>query len=898
MKKLFIAEKPSVSKQLKEMLSPKAKYTNVAKFVGYYEDDRYIFTSAAGHLFELQEPDKLNPKYEKWDMEDLPMDLPREWPLQINKNSKKTFDLIKQLSQRKDIDEIIVCTDPDREGQLIWGYIEEMLPPLKVKVSRAWFTEWSPEKMTEAINNRQPNSNYKDLEKAGRCRAIDDAVEGYNDSRVVSCKFGSYGNIFSIGRVQTFTQNLVYQREKEIENFKPETYSTLDLIASSDSKETLTLNHKTNRHWSGKELEELKNRMEQDPTITLHTETTRKTRNVKKLYSTNDILKEMGSKYKISSKRTTQILQDLYQKYALTTYPRTDAREISKSNAENHAINALKNLKETGLFNKEIKKVLNNHWTISNSVVSNTESLAHEAITPVFGSIDPMNVYKLDSDERKVYEAIVRRYLQAFYPKAVFDETVITGEKENETFEAKGKIFIDKGFMEITGIENDTALPPITDGNTYNILDYDIEEKITTPPARYTESTLLEAMENAGRFVDDKQEKTVLKNVKGVGTGATRAGIIDTLYKRDYIEKKGKTIYPTKKTMDLMSELPPTPLTSASSTAHMEILLDDIQAGRLTPDAFFDEVDSRTAAFVEAVKGIEGHTIKNDQKTIGKCPICGKPVVETAKGWQCSGWKDSGCNFMIWKRISGKTISEKTAKELIEKNKTSTINNFVSKKGTNFNAALTWAQDENGNYDYTHMIFDFSLPAVCKCPRCGGNIVETKQSFTCENWKNGCQTYIWKSALKRRHSGNITAKEAIQLFAGKSVRHKCKSKAGKDYYIDVTYNLQENKIEMDFPNNQSTKKPICQCPKCGGDIIETEKSFSCANWREGCKATIWKNALSYRGAKNITKTDAKKLFAGKIIKMQFVSKKGSTYYGNVFYNKDTNKLEIGSISFD
>lgn len=802
MKKLLIAEKPSVAKQLKEMLAPRAKYTNVAQFVGYYEDSRYIFAAAAGHLFQLKEPEKLNPKYEEWDIDDLPMDLPRKWPLQINKNAKNTFALIKQLSQRNDIDEIIVCTDPDREGQLIWGYIEEMLPPLNVRISRAWFTEWSQEKMTEAINNRRPNSDYKDLERAGRCRAIDDAVEGYNDSRAISCKFGSYGNVFSIGRVQTFTQNLIYQREKEIESFVPEKYSTLDLVTTSDSDQSLKLEHKTDHHWTSSDLQILKKKIEQDPTIILHTETARKTKKVKKLYSTNDILKEMGSLYKLSSKRTTQILQDLYQKYALTTYPRTDAREISKSNAENHALNALKNLQGLGLMDNEIKKVFDNKWTISNSVISNADSLAHEAITPVFGSIDPSNIQQLKEDEKKVYIAIVRRYLQAFYPKAIFDETTVTGTKENETFEAKGKTFIDKGFMEITGIEKDSVLPPISDGKTYEIIDYEIKDKVTTPPARYTESTLLEAMENAGRFVEDKQEKAILKNVKGVGTGATRASIIETLYKRDYIEKKEKTIYPTQKTMELMEKLPPTPLTSASSTARMEMLLDDIQAGKLSSDAFLDEVDQRTKSFVETVKSMNGYAIANNQKSIGTCPICGQPVIETPKGWQCAGWRDHGCKFMIWKTISGKTISEKNAKDLIEKGKTGTIRGFTSRKGTKFDASLTWGKDENGKTDHTHVVFDFSKPA------------------------------------------------------------------------------------------------LCQCPKCGGNIVENEKAFSCENWRSGCKTTIWKNALSFRGAKDITKADAKKLFSGKVIKMKFVSKKGKTYYGNVFYNKDTNKIEISSVSFD
>lgn len=884
-KKLFIAEKPNVSKQLKSIYEPWAKYHSVSKYAGYYEGEEYIFTAASGHLFRIKEPQELNEEYQKWSMDQLPMDLPRDWPLMENTGERydpAIFKMIKKLATRKDIDEIIVCTDPDREGQLIWGYIEEMLPPLKVKITRAWFKEWSPEVMAECVNNRKDNRLYLNLEKAGRCRAIGDAIEGYNDSRAASCKFGSYKNIFSIGRVQTFTQSLVYEREKAILDFKPEEYSTLKLKCTSDSNSPLFLTHKTTKRLTKQEAENLKQSIMKSPSIVLHVDKKRKSQNVKKLYSTTEIQKEMNKRYGLSANETSDILQKTYgPDFALTTYPRTDVKEISKSNADLHSRNAIKNLLGCGIYDKEIQKVIDNNWTISNFVISKQDTLAHEAITPVFGSISADRIKQLSTNEFKVYKAIVQRFLQAFYPKAIYDETIVTGQFNDELFGAKGKTIIEEGFMEIEGKETDSLLPPITDGNTYQILDVEIEDKITTPPARFTEATLLEAMENAGRFVEDKEEKETLKNTKGVGTGATRKEIIKKLYTRKYIELKGKTIYPTQKTMEMMEVLPPTPLTSASSTAQMEILLDQIQEGSLSSDEYFDIVDERTEAFINAVKKCDDIKIENaTDESIGACPICGSPIGKTKMGWGCSNWKN-GCHFIIWEKVSGKKITKSQAKQLLEKGTTDFISGFQpnDKSKKPFSAALTFKQ-EDGTMNYEKMRFQFSKLSDYVCPVCGDNMEQGNGYLQCPN----CHMRIWTTV-----SGKKLAKDDILSLLVYRKTKEIKgftSKTGKKFSAKL-YLDENNQMKFDF-----SQDGIMICPKCGKQIVEREKNYSCEGWKDGCKMTIWKNSFSKLGAKDITKDEAVKLFKGESIRMQFISKKGKPYHVYVKYNFDTDKLDF------
>lgn len=878
--KLFIAEKPDVARQLRSIYDPSSKYHKNSQYSGWYEGDEYIFAAASGHLFTLKEPGELSSEWQKWDLELLPMNFPHNWPLKQIKGPRTdpgTFKMLKELCKRKDIDEIIVCTDPDREGQLIWGYIEQMIPGIKAPITRAWFKEWSPEMMEQCVDDRVPNTTYKNLELAGRCRAIGDAIEGFNDSRALTCRIPGR-QIYSMGRVQTFTQYLVYKREKDILNFVEEPYTVVSMQTESDGKEPLTLRLKTDKKLSANEAKSIIDDVKQD-SVVLHKTTKKTTSNVKKLYSTTEIQKEMNAKYGMSANETSDILQKLYSpEYALTTYPRTDVKVISASNAKNHAINALKNLQGTGLFDGLINEVLKNGWKISPVVISKDNNLPHEAITPVFGSIDKSKISRLSDNELKVYKAIVQRFLQAFFPKAEFEETTVTGEINDNVFEVKGKVIVNPGYLRVIGEGSDNVLPPITDGRAYKILAFNTEDKKTTPPSRFTEATLLEAMENAGKFIDDKDELKILKEVKGVGTGATRKGIIETLYNRKYIVSKGKTIYPTETTMKMLDMLPPTPLTSASSTAQMEMMLDDVQSGRLTMDEYLNAIEKRTADFVAAVKEMKVKGMSNNE-VIEACPLCDGDIIETDFGFKCN---NPDCDFIIWKKIAGKTITKENAQDLLVHGHTGWIKGFTSSKGTKFDAILELQGDK------VKFTFDESLDLVC--PKCGKPLKGSSKTVSCGD----CGWTLWKTIAGK----TLTDKQVKELITNGRTGVIKGFKSSKGSTFNASLKFDDNyKATFDFSDSKGSdgkknSNAICECPECGGDIMENSKSFFCSNWNDGCKVSIWKNCMSFRGAKDITARDAKALFAGKVVKIACKSKAGKDYDGFIHYDKDNNRVEF------
>lgn len=885
---LIIGEKQDTARKIKAFLAPDAKWHSASKYSGYYENKDYCITALAGHIFTLKEPQEINEDYKRWDLDQLPLKLPKDWPLSPNQKSTtydaKIFPMIKGLWTRKDIKEVIVCTDPDREGQLIWGYVEQMLPSIPAYISRAWFTEWSPEKMKEAIENRRPNTEYKNLETAGRCRAIGDAIEGYNGTRAVTCKYGQGKDLFSIGRVQTFTQYLVYQKEREIQDFKEEEYTTLSLcIESEEDEKTISLLHKTPQNLSATQAQALKETIEADgDSVVVCVQTKKTSQKSLKLYSTTSIQKEMDKKHGFSAEKTLKILQKLYSpEYALTTYPRTALDQISRSNAQHHALQALKNLKGTGILEKEIDRILSSGWSISNHLVSKQESLPHEAITPVFGQIQKEKIQQLSGDERIVYEAIVARFVQGFFPDAILEQTKITAQKVGETFETTGKRVISAGFLEVSGMEKETILPLVNDGKAYPIVSIDLQDKKTKPASRYTEATLLEAMEKAGRFTEDKENKEILRQT-GVGTDATRAGIIETLFKRDYIYKKGKTLYPTDKTMKLFDVLPQTPLTSADSTANMERLLNEIQEGIRDMESYFQEVDHRTREFVSAIQQQSVAFNYQGSGQIGVCPKCGGAVIKSPKGWQCTNWRN-GCSFTIWETIAHKKLHEKQAKQLLEEGKTEFIRGFRSKEGKEFQAQLTFKK-EAGAIDYDHLAFVFSQESKTECPCCKQILQEDGNRLYCEQ----CGFSLYKNVLGVR----LKEKDLEALLEGKPTRlikgfvsTKTKKKFSARLCLD-----EEHKMKFLFDEADDV---IGACPICHQPIMENSKSYYCSGWKQGCKTTIWKNALSYRGVETITKKEAKELLKGKSIRMKFCSKKTEKdYYGYVYFDPDTQKIEV------
>lgn len=687
-KKLIIAEKPDVMRKFLKVLEPSAKgicFSN--PYVYYYEGINFVFASACGHLFQAVSPEEINEDNKKWQA--VPLSLPDILPLKLISQSSQYFKCIESLVKRKDIDEIVVCTDPDREGQLIWSLISRNLN-ISCLVTRVWIKEWTNAGLTTAFNSRKDNKVYKNLEDAALARLQADYIIGLTGTRTNTFCFGGYKNVINEGRVQTPTRHIIGLREKEIQSFVPHAYSQIVLQTQSDETEPLSLQSDKLDSSIANSLNHYIN----GQSFIIQKEETQKKSGCPLLYKTNSLLIDASLKLGFDADKVTNIIQKLYQDYGLTTYPRTEIQQISTSSAKD-VMKIVNSLDGIGLVDDIINEIKTNHLTYQNHLIDSAGGeMPHEAITPTYDGNPKSTLSHLTSDERSVYELIVKQFLQGFYPPAIIAETKVSTNvsfsSKDYLFSNSGKMIIEANWMKIMGIPKDSLLPHITDNNCYAYISSKKLDKLSTSPPRYTEASLLNAMEHAGRYVEDEESKRILKETKGIGTGATRKDIIKNLYKNEFLTKKGKTIYPTGKLMTLMAILPDSPLTSPKMTADLEGKLADVENGKITFQDFMKLVHSQVDELIDAALNAPKIKVATplDNSQIGVCPFCGKPIRENSKSFYCTGYKD-GCSFSIWKEIAKKKITVSTAKTLIEKGSTGKLKGFVSTKtGKEFEAKL------------------------------------------------------------------------------------------------------------------------------------------------------------------------------------------------------------------
>ena len=706
--KIIIAEKPDVAKQITQAIAPDSKYNAVVKSkngaIGYYQNNEYVICSTVGHIAEILKPNEINPSF-GWDINSLPYSLPENLPTRISKDKKDVFNALKKIFSLYKYDEVIVATDGDREGQNIYRKIKEHLPKFSTYESRVWLDEWTKEGIQKAFKNRFPNTDKENLGLAAQCREEIDYKWGMEGTVACTKKYATkFGDVLSIGRVMTPTMKFVYDRENEINNFTPKPYKVLSIVTETDEPDmSLTLKHQPKKDSTIDEIEAIEKKISSVKVVKLQKTTKEITKKCPELYDGTTILQDMNKRYGYSAKKTSDIIQKLYQVYILTTYPGTNDTKISEGTAKN-AKDALKNL--TSLYSNEVSEILDNNWNVSKHVVTNKE-LPHEAITPVFGTAHIENVKKLTQEELNVYKAICERFLAVFYPDAKFEETKIETNVENELFKTTGKTLIQAGWTKVLGIGKDVILPKITNNKEYTVLSIDSEEKMTTPPSRYTEDTLIEAMKNAGRFVDDKSDKDMLKNIEGLGTARTRAAILENIKHKNYFELKKKTIYPTDKCMDLFKKLPSNSIiTSPIMTSKNEQMLSDVENGILTRKKCMEIMDKQLFDFIDEVKNSKNGTMitSSNPTTTYTCPLCGKKIIEKTNSYSCETNKfvkkgntfvrTAGCGFMLNKKIAHKMLTSSQIKQLFENGQTSLIKDFTGKNGK-FDAKLKLKNDGN-----------------------------------------------------------------------------------------------------------------------------------------------------------------------------------------------------------
>ena len=601
MKTLVIAEKPSVGRDIARVL--KCGKNNQ----GALEGEKYVVTWALGHLVTLADPEAYDERYKNWDMAVLPM-MPEKFQLVVIKQTGKQYQTVKNHLYRKDIGDVVIATDAGREGELVARWILAKAGSRK-PVKRLWISSVTDKAIRDGFAHLRDGRDYKNLYAAAEARAEADWLVGINGTRALTCKYNAQ---LSCGRVQTPTLAMIEAREKEIRAFQPEKYYGLTLTADGIVWTWQDQKSGSSRTFSKDRIQKIEEKVGGEKlTVDKVHKTTKKTY-APGLYDLTELQRDANKRFGFSAKETLNIMQRLYENHKVLTYPRTDSRYIGKDVAET--------LKErlkacsVGPYRKTAGKLINQTLRINKSFVDDSKVSDHHAIIPTEQYVQ---LEHMTSDERKIYDLVVRRFIAVLYPPCEYEQTTLKAGCAGEVFTAKGKIMKQPGWQEVydefqeeSGEEDirEQSLPEIKEGSQIIISRAKVNEGQTKPPAYYNEATLLTAMEKGG-----------------LGTVATRADIIDKLFNTFLMEKKDKDIHVTSKGRQLL-ELVPDDLKTPELTASWEKKLLDISEGRLAKDKFIQDIRGYTEEIVSEIRTADG-TFRHENLTNTKCPQCGKRML-------------------------------------------------------------------------------------------------------------------------------------------------------------------------------------------------------------------------------------------------------------------------------
>ncbi|MDF2544623.1 MAG: topB 3 [Herbinix sp.] len=616
MKSLVITEKPSVGRDIAKVL----KCSN--NLNGAYEGDRYIVTWGLGHLVTLADPEVYDDKYKEWKMEYLPM-LPQKFELVVMKQTSKQYHMVKTQINRKDVSDIIIATDAGREGELVARWILEKANNKK-PLKRLWISSVTDKAIREGFLHLKDGKEYENLYHAAVARAEADWIVGINATRALTCK---YNASLSCGRVQTPTLAMIARREEDIKQFKPVPYyGILGRVNGMTFtwKDTKT---QTQSSFDKGRIEEILRSVKGKNGVVMEVNSTMKKTYSPGLYDLTELQRDANIRYDFSPKDTLNIMQRLYENHKVLTYPRTDSRYLStdivgtlKERLEAISVGPYK--KYAGILAR--KPIVTNSFFVDNQKVSD-----HHAIIPTEQYVILEN---MSSEERKIYDLVVRRFLSVLSPPFEYEEVTIKLLVEKEEFTTKGKVIKSLGFKEV--YENSSedekeseSLPVVKKNDMLTNIDFTMTEGKTKPPAPFNEATLLSAMENPVSFLEQKEKELVktLGETGGLGTVATRADIIEKLFNSFLMEKKGKDIFITSKGKQLL-ELVPEDLKKPELTAQLEMKLSKIAKGNLKKQDLMNEMVMYTNEIIDEIKENDGK-FRHDNLTNTKCPVCGKKML-------------------------------------------------------------------------------------------------------------------------------------------------------------------------------------------------------------------------------------------------------------------------------
>ena len=762
--KVCIAEKPSVAREIASVLGANTKHD------GYFEGNGYQVTYTFGHLCTLKEPNDYRPNWKSWDLNNLPM-LPKKFETKVVQNSgiQKQFRIVKGLFDKAEL--VINCGDAGQEGELIQRWVMNEAN-YKGEVQRLWISSLTTEAIKEGFENLKPSANYDNLYYAGFSRAIGDWLLGMNATRLYTVKHGGYKQVLSIGRVQTPTLAMVVDRFKEIENFKPLPYWELQTLY----RETL-FSYEDGRFLKKEDGEILANKVKESEFEIVSVEKKNGNEFAPKLFDLTGLQVYCNQKFGFSADETLKIVQTLYEQ-KVVTYPRVDTTFLP-NDIYPKVPGILKNLSNYSeltqpLLEKKIKK--------SPKVFNDKKVTDHHAIIPTGVQSN------LQYNQQQVYDIITRRFIAVFYDDCLVANTTVIGKAAEVLFKTTGKEILKKGFRVVfedpNAKEKEADILPSFIVGEKGPHQPSFLEKETKPPNQFTEATLLRAMETAGKQVDDEDLRELMKE-NGIGRPSTRANIIETLFKRQYIVRNKKQVLPTLTGIQLIDTIQNELIKSAELTGSWEKQLKDIEKGEFTAGAFIKNMKQMVEALVYEVRSetrranishaesIQKETVKVEKKKAAGilaeiCPKCKKGnLIKGKSAYGCSEYK-SGCDFLLPNVFAGKKISESQYLRLVQKGSTVNLKDFKTDAGTveglirfeeNFKLKLEPKKTEVK-----------TAPDSLTCPKCKkGTVLKGKTAYGCGEYKSGCDFKVTFDMVREKLKDQKPTKELVYSILNESV---------------------------------------------------------------------------------------------------------------------------------
>ena len=837
-KSLIIAEKPSVAQDIVRALTPAAGKFD--KHDEYFEGEHHIVTSAVGHLVEIKAPEEFDVKRGKWSFANLPV-IPPHFDLNPIDKSKGRLNAIVKLAKRKDVSELINACDAGREGELIFRLIQQYAKS-KHPVRRLWLQSMTPAAIREGFENLRSDADLQGLAEAARSRSEADWLVGINGTRAMTAFNSRDGGFFltTVGRVQTPTLSIVVEREEKIRKHVARDYWEIKASFAAQAgeyegkwfdpkwkKNPDDPEQRADRLWNAADAQAVAEAVRGQP-ASVTEEAKPSTQSAPGLYDLTTLQREANSRFGFSAKTTLSIAQTLYEKHKVLTYPRTDSKHLPED-----YVAVVKNTMEMlagedlpgplrPLSAHAAKAVKDGYVKPNKRIFDNAKVSDHFAIIPTLQA--PRSLTEI---EAKLYDLVVKRFLAVFFPPAEFMVTTristVKAAGKEHSFQTNGKVMVKPGWLAVYGREaqeDDANLVAVAPGELVRTEDVAVNALKTKPPARYTEATLLSAMEGAGKLIDDDELREAMQE-KGLGTPATRAAIIEGLILEKYMHREGRELIPTAKAFQLttlLRGLGVEDLTKPELTGNWEYQLAEMEKGRLSRETFMAEIAAMTQRIVAKAKEYDRDTIPGDYATLKTpCPNCGGVVKENYRRFTCVGThaaEDNGCGFSISKIPGGRSFELHEVERFLADKKIGPLEGFRSKAGWPFTAELKLAfDDEIKNWK---LEFDFGEDAknaeagepvdfsdqesLGHCPKCQGRVFEHGSSYVCEHSVGAHITCDFKSGKIILQQPVAREQMSKLLATGKTdlLENFVSNKTRRKFKAFLAFDKKEGKVSFEF----------------------------------------------------------------------------------------------------